>query len=262
MDCQNCGAWLAPGMRFCGACGAAIDPETTRVSTARDGDELTRLSRGDYSTPPAHDSETTRVAARSPFDESAAFAPARVERLKGADERPAQPQPRATQAALRQPVSQPPARALEADTERVIFSVRPTMLFVDLGYALAVLSAVGLTVLLANYNLLPALYSVLVSLPLLLIPAFYHLRRNSIKYTLTDSKIEIDQGLIAKRTRNIPLRTIQDVTVAASIPQRLLGFGDLIIDNASEQGGTTLMHNIPSPRRRAKELLSELRRWN
>ena len=170
---------------------------------------------------------------------------------------------REPQAAMqRQPLPQTPARATEPDAERVIFSVRPTMLFVGLGYALAALSAVGLTVLLATYNLLPALYSVLVSLPLLLIPAYYHLRRNSIKYTLTDSKIEIDQGLVAKRTRNIPLRTIQDVTVSATIPQRLLGFGDLIIDNASELGGTTVMHNIPAPRRRADELLRELRRWN
>jgi hypothetical protein len=39
-----------------------------------------------------------------------------------------------------------------------------------------------------------------------------------IRYTLTDSKIEIDYGLIARTTRNIPLAKIQDVTVSASIP--------------------------------------------
>lgn len=266
MNCQTCGARLAPGVRFCGACGAAVDPETTRVSTARDEDELTRLSQGDEQTRVTNDSEATsevtRVAARSPFDDRAAFAPSRVERLNGADERRPQTQPREPQAIERQPVSQTPARSHVDDAERVIFAVRPTMLFVGLGYALAALSAVGLTVLLAKYNLLPAHYSVLVSLPLLLIPAYYHLRRNSIKYTLTDSKVEIDQGLVSRRTRNIPLRNIQDVTVAATIPQRILGFGDLIIDNASELGGTTLMHNIPSPRKRADELLRELRRWN
>jgi membrane protein YdbS with pleckstrin-like domain len=262
MNCQTCGARLAPGVRFCGACGAAVDTETTRVSTGRGEGELTRLSPGDEQTRVAHDSEATRVAARSPFDDRGALAPSRVERLNGADERRSRPQPREPQAMQRHPSSQPPARADEADAERVIFSVRPTMLFVGLGYALAAVAAVGLTVLLATYNLLPALYSVLVSLPLLLIPAYYHLRRNSLRYTLTDSKIEIDQGLVARRTRNIPLRTIQDVTVSATIPQRLLGFGDLIIDNASELGGKTLMHNIPAPRRRADELLRELRRWN
>ena len=43
-----------------------------------------------------------------------------------------------------------------------------------------------------------------------------------VRYTLTDSKIEIDYGLIARTTRNILLPKIQDVTVSASIPQRIL----------------------------------------
>ena len=86
------------------------------------------------------------------------------------------------------------------------------------------------------------------------------LKRNMVRYTLTDSKIEIDTGLIARTTRNIPLTKIQDVTVSASIPQRLLGFGDLIIDNASELGGSTVLHNISKPRHYADLLLRELRR--
>jgi uncharacterized membrane protein YdbT with pleckstrin-like domain len=83
-----------------------------------------------------------------------------------------------------------------------------------------------------------------------------------IRYTLTDSKMEIDTGLIARTTRNIPLSKIQDVTVSASIPQRLLGFGDLIVDNASEMGGTIVLHNINKPRHYADLLLRELRRWH
>jgi uncharacterized membrane protein YdbT with pleckstrin-like domain len=98
-------------------------------------------------------------------------------------------------------------------------------------------------------------------LALLLIPAFHHVKRNTVRYTLTDSKIEIDQGLVARTTRNIPLRNIQDVTVSATIPQRILGFGNLIIDNASELGGTTVLRNINDPRHYADLLLRELRRW-
>lgn len=254
--CLSCGATLAGGVRFCGACGAPVasDPEATRLSSSRD-DELTRI---------AQDTEATRVAARSPFDDRT-LAPTRVERLGERDDARAPSRATAPLAVSPQtlPQSAPrPRTAADDEAERVIFSVRPTMLFVGLGYALAVLAAVGLTVLLAKYNLLSDLYSVLVSLPLLLIPAYYHLRRNTIKYTLTDSKIELDRGLVAKRTRNIPLRNIQDVTVAATIPQRLLGFGDLIVENASELGGTTVMHNIPAPRRHAEMLLREMRRWN
>jgi uncharacterized membrane protein YdbT with pleckstrin-like domain len=82
-----------------------------------------------------------------------------------------------------------------------------------------------------------------------------------VRYTLTDSKIEIDQGFISRTTRNIPLRNIQDVSVTTTIPQRLLRFGNVVVDNASETGGTTILKNIPDPRRHADQILRELRRW-
>ena len=150
---------------------------------------------------------------------------------------------------------------LNEDLEQVIFTVRPTMIFIKLGYALAVLAAFAAVLLLAWIDV-PAMISVPVGLALLLVPAYYHLRRNMVRYTLTDSKLEIDTGLIARTTRNIPLSKIQDVTVSASIPQRLLGFGDLIVDNASELGGTTVLHNISNPRHYADLLLRQLRRWH
>ena len=147
------------------------------------------------------------------------------------------------------------------ELEQTIFTVRPTLIFIKLGYALAVIGAIGIVFLLALIPV-PAYISIPLALALLLIPAFYHLRRNMVRYTLTDSKIEIDTGLIARTTRNIPLSKIQDVTVSASIPQRILGFGDVIIDNASELGGTTVLHNISKPRHYADLLLRELRRWH
>ena len=150
---------------------------------------------------------------------------------------------------------------LDTDIENVIFTVRPTMVFIKLGYALAVLAAFGLVFLLAWIDV-PAWIAVLIGLVLLLVPAYYHIRRNMVRYTLTDAKIEIDTGLIARTTRNIPLSKIQDVTVSASIPQRILGFGDVIVDNASEQSGTTVLHNISSPRHYADLLLRQLRRWH
>ena len=150
------------------------------------------------------------------------------------------------------------------DVESVIFTVRPTLLFIKLGYAAAVLGALLLTILLAMISFvnIPWYFSLPVALSLLLIPAYKHLKRNMVRYTLTDSKIEIDYGLIARTTRNIPLAKIQDVTVSASIPQRILGFGDVVVDNASEVGGTTVLHNINDPRHYADLLLRELRHWH
>lgn len=147
------------------------------------------------------------------------------------------------------------------ELERTIFTVRPTLIFIKLGYALAVLGAIALVFLLALIEI-PAYISIPLALALLLIPAYFHIRRNMIRYTLTDSKIEIDTGLIARTTRNIPLSKIQDVTVSASVPQRILGFGDLIVDNASDMRETTVLHNISKPRHYADLLLHELRRWH
>jgi len=157
------------------------------------------------------------------------------------------------------------ARALDfnsnTDLEETVFTVRPTMLFVKAGYALAVVAGLALVFFLAWLGA-PAWISILLALAILLIPAYYHLRRNMIKYTVTDSKLQIDTGLIGRTTKNIPLSKVQDVTVSASIPQRLMGFGDIIIDNASELGGSIVMHNIRSPRHYADLLLRELRRWH
>ena len=251
MYCPNCGGDIPLGVRFCNHCGAAVlsphDEEATRVAG--------------HDPAAGRDPEATRVATRSPFDERAS-PPARVEQLaRREDERPARAydEPGRGEVAARPGVD---GRGQDDDGERVVFTVRPTFLFIGLGYALAALGAVGLIFLLATFTAFPAPYSLLVALPLLLIPAFRHLKRNSVRYTLTDSKIEIDQGFVSRRTRNIPLRNIQDVTVSATIPQRILGFGDLLIENANETGGATAMRNIPDPRRHADLLLRELRRWN
>ncbi|HZG52471.1 MAG TPA: PH domain-containing protein [Pyrinomonadaceae bacterium] len=228
MYCMNCGTDIPAGVRFCSSCGAPADTEATRVA-----------SRGGRPSSP----DAARV--RTSFDQEMTAV------------RQAEPAP-----SLRPREPQTPRGADEA--ERVIFSVRPTFLFIGIGYALAAAAALGLSIILAMFagQYVSAPIAVLLTLPLLLIPAFKHLKRNTVKYTLTDSKIEIDQGLIARKTRNIPLRNIQDVTVSTTIPQRIFGFGDLVIENANEVGGQTLLDNIPQPRRHAELLLRELRRWN
>lgn len=160
------------------------------------------------------------------------------------------------------PVAYAPLRQeRESDAERQIFKTRPTIFFIKIGYGLAALGALLIIILLASYTNVPWWISLPLALALLLIPAFYHLKRNMIQYTLTNHKLEIDEGFIARTTRNFPLRNIQDVTVTATIMQRLLGYGNVIIDNASDIGGETVLHNIHNPRQYADLLLRELRRF-
>ena len=153
------------------------------------------------------------------------------------------------------------------EVEREIFSIRPTLMFVKIGYGLAALGALLLVAIISFISIntsleISALVSVLAGLSLLLIPAFYHLKQKLVRFTLTDSKIEIDEGFISKTTRNVPLRTIQDITVSASVPQRMLGFGNLIIENAGETGGKIVLKNINAPKKYADVLLKQMRQLN
>jgi uncharacterized membrane protein YdbT with pleckstrin-like domain len=168
--------------------------------------------------------------------------------------------PEATHIARAQPTNINVKPKEVSDIERTIFTMRPTIIFITTGYIGAGLGAVILTIILA-YLGLSAPISLLISLLLLLIPAFYHLQRNTIRYTLTDSRLEIISGFLKQVTRNIPLHKVQDVTVSATLLQRLLGFGDLIIENASESGGATVLRHVRNPRYYADLILKELRRW-
>jgi uncharacterized membrane protein YdbT with pleckstrin-like domain len=150
--------------------------------------------------------------------------------------------------------------------ETTIFVARPTLLFIKIGYALAALGSIGLAAVLAwlprylfSYDL-PWFVWLPLALSVLLIPAFKHFKRNLVSYTLTASKIEIDEGFIARTTRNVPLSKVQDVTVTASLIQRLLGYGDVVIDNANEQGGKIILNDIQDPRRHADLLMRQLPR--
>jgi len=227
-NCPDCGTRLTPGARFCAACGAATDSEETRVAPNFSGEE-------------------TRVAAPTrPVRPPRPVEPLQMRPLPTPHERQA-----------------PAPRAADDAEEKTVFTVRPTLLFVKVGYVLAALGGVLLVALLAWQNFVPVPYyvSIPLALALLLFPAYKHLMRNTVQYTLTDAKIEIDQGFISRTTRNIPLRNIQDVSVTTTIPQRLLRFGNVVVDNASETGGNTVLRNIPDPRRHADQILRELRRW-
>lgn len=155
-----------------------------------------------------------------------------------------------------------------SDDEATIFSIRPTLLFVKSGYALAVIGGLLLAVLLGvlgtlvTYPWWSSAAVVILGLSLLLIPAYYHVRQKMVKYTLTDSKVEIDEGLINKTTRNVPLRIIQDVTVRANALQRMLGVGDILIENANENDATIVLRNINSPKEYAEMLMKQMRLLN
>lgn len=147
------------------------------------------------------------------------------------------------------------------ESEAEIFAISPTLKFIKAGYVLTAVGALILVALISAF--LPAVstgIAIFIAMLLFLIPAYYHVRKKLVRYTLTDSKLEIDQGLISRTTRTVPLRRIQDVTVSSNVTQRMLGFGDLVIDNAGEAGDKLILKNINNPKRYADLLLKQLRR--
>ena len=146
------------------------------------------------------------------------------------------------------------------ETSPRIFVINPTMKFVALGYLGAVIGAFALVVILTA--LVPGfvpLIGVALGLLLLLVPVYFHLQAKLVRYSLTDTTIEIDRGLVSRTTQHIPLRRVQDVTVTASIWQRMLGYGDITIDNASEEGGKVVLDNIDMPKKYADMILRQMR---
>lgn len=148
------------------------------------------------------------------------------------------------------------------EDEAQIFSITPTLMFVKFGYVLTAIAALFLVAIASAfaYLIVPIWLAVILGLLIFVIPAFYHIKKKLVRYTLTETKLEIDEGFISRSTRNVPLRRIQDVTVVATATQRLLGIGDLMIDNASDEGGKVILKDINSPKEYADTLLRQMRR--
>ena len=157
-----------------------------------------------------------------------------------------------------------------APNETVIFTLRPTLIFVMVRYVIATLILLATAALMGlMHSAKPEWFTGLVSFVVILAvgviafspPVYKHLLRRREVYTLTNHKLEMRYGLLSKTVRNIPLSKIQDVTVTASFWQRLIHIGDIEIDSASEMGKIVL-DDIHRPDRYANLILDELRRRN
>jgi len=251
MYCIKCGADNLEAAKFCRKCGADLSEQQTGGEN-RPVRTPTTSSAEAAATPPLAggepEEEETRVVPRFEVRESEVI-PVRDELDAIADEAKAY--------AGDKPAA---SNTTSPDDEAKIFAITPTLVFVKMGYVAAALGAIFLVAIFSAFSAVPTWIAVLIGLMLFLIPAVYHVRRKLVRYTLTDTNLEIDQGLIARTTRHVPLRRIQDVTVSATPWQRLLGIGDLVIDNASDEGGKVVLKDINTPKSYADSLLKQMRR--
>jgi membrane protein YdbS with pleckstrin-like domain len=65
-------------------------------------------------------------------------------------------------------------------------------------------------------------------------------------YVLTTERIVVRRGMIARTGTEIPLEQITNVLFSQTVIERLLGYGDVILEAAGSQGRSEL-HDIPDP---------------
>lgn len=135
--------------------------------------------------------------------------------------------------------------------------IRPSMKQVKAWYVFVVLVIIAAVVLYGKYwppqDRLPWIPAVPVLL--LLIPVRKHIRRQSIKVTITGDKLRYESGLLSKTTRNIQLSKVQDVRVDQSLVQRMMAVGDLSIETSGESSRLEV-DNIDAPQAVADEIIA------
>lgn len=72
------------------------------------------------------------------------------------------------------------------------------------------------------------------------------LQWRSTVYVLTTKRLHKRSGFLTKAGRSIPLSRVNDVAFSASLWERIMRYGTLRVQSASEQGTMTLKH-VPDP---------------
>jgi len=147
-----------------------------------------------------------------------------------------------------------------ATGETVIFSINPAFHPVAMGYIVSSFISLAIAAILSFFHV--SLWVVFGAAIIAFIPSIIrHIRHLHTVFTLTTIKLEISEGLFSKTTRNIPLRHIQDVSVRENFKERMLGIGDIIVDNAAIDS-SLILGNVNNPRQYSDLILEQLERWN
>ncbi|TML86664.1 MAG: PH domain-containing protein [Actinobacteria bacterium] len=149
-------------------------------------------------------------------------------------------------------------RKLLNDNEDVILDLRPHWWFLS-GPVTAVVLTVALTIFVAAIGapgllLVAALALVLVTLVWLLLR---FLRWTTTNFVVTTDRLVFRSGVLSKQGREIPLERVNDITFHASLFERVIGAGDLVIESAGERG-QQMFTDIPHPMQVQNEVYRQI----
>lgn len=82
------------------------------------------------------------------------------------------------------------------------------------------------------------------------------MRWTSVTYTLTDRRVILESGILARHSKVIPLDRVQDVATRQSVAGRLLRYGNVEID-AAGPSGAAILETVDSPAAVRDELFEQ-----
>lgn len=75
------------------------------------------------------------------------------------------------------------------------------------------------------------------------------LRRVRVRYAITDRRLRIETGLVARRKRQVRLEWVQDVQMHQSVTERFLGIGTVVFITHDETDWEFRFRGVAGPRR-------------
>jgi uncharacterized membrane protein YdbT with pleckstrin-like domain len=138
-------------------------------------------------------------------------------------------------------------RKLLNDNEDIVLDLRPHWWFLS-GPVATVLLTVALMIFVAAIGA-PTLV-LLVSLALMIVALVWllvrFLRWTTTNFVVTTDRLIFRSGVLSKHGREIPLERVNDITFNASLFERVIRAGDLVIESAGERG-QQMFTDIPRP---------------
>lgn len=72
------------------------------------------------------------------------------------------------------------------------------------------------------------------------------IRRHFTLYVLTTERIVVRTGVISRSSKEIPIESISNVVFSQRVAERLLGYGDVLLESSGETSATRLQ-DVPDP---------------
>ena len=149
-------------------------------------------------------------------------------------------------------------RKLLNDHEDIILDLRPHWWFLS-GPIAAVVLTVALTIFVAAIGAASAfpIAALVLVLGAVLWLSVRLLRWTTTNFVVTTDRLIFRTGVLSKHGREIPLERVNDITFHASLFERMIGAGDLVIESAGERG-QQMFTDIPHPMRVQNEVYRQI----